>query len=783
MRKFTKGVAAITMLLTVVGCNKKQETIASYSYHDAIGATPAEWNPHILTSANNSFIHSMTTMGWVSIGMDANKNYEWKYEMADSITDITASFDQKAKYGIGEEEANRVYEIKLNKAARWENGAAINADSYLYSLQQLLDADMKNARSVQYTDNVAAIKNAKEYMYRGRTFYGFLQGNETLLEKDGYYYTSDDHPLYFSVDESIPVLGGSLRAYYEFMPEAFMDGETNLFTQLDIEKNDDGYVALSSSLQAAMKKVAKNLGNEGFWIYLCLYQAEYNAAWEDVGFLKKDDYTLIYITKSPAKREDLYPIFSSNFLVYEPLYEQGKTTVGELKATNYATSVETYLSFGPYKLASFERNKQIVLEKNDAWYGYSDNKHQGEFQTTKIYGEVLSAHETILSNFLKGDLEMVSLNNNDMKTYRYSDHLLKADESFVFSICMNSNLDQLIALESQAEDGSNKRVGAYKKFKEALSYAINRLNFVTEGTAGSKVQYGLFNTQYYYDADNDPSSIYRLSDYGMKAIVSHYGIAYGEGQTYATLQQAYESITGYDINKARTLFQEVYLQMKNEGNYTDGQNIRLDCLCTEQSSINEEKLQQQNLLNKYIEDATKGTGFEGRIAVNFTKSSDNYKDFHDGKAEMILHQKSGMELSPYTQICKYIVDGDYTVPESACFDPRNEYLTLEINGAAITKTSRQWAKAINVEGDYYKADNDTKLLILSSLEQYLLDQYIDIPVYSRCQVSLNSKKINQGSNEYNLFYGFGGIRYVTYNYTDAAWKDYVKQNGGTLNYV
>ena len=31
-------------------------------------------------------------------------------------------------------------------------------------------------------------------------------------------------------------------------------------------------------------------------------------------------------------------------------------------------------------------------------------------------------------------------------------------------------------------------------------------------------------------------------------------------------------------------------------------------------------------------------------------------------------------------------------------------------------------------------------------------------------------------------YGFGGIRYMTYDYDDEEWTDYIKEQGGILDY-
>ena len=74
-------------------------------------------------------------MGFVDEAADVKGKFVWAYEMAESITDITGSFGDKGKYGIQDNETGRVWQIKLNKAATWEDGKAINADTYLSSMK------------------------------------------------------------------------------------------------------------------------------------------------------------------------------------------------------------------------------------------------------------------------------------------------------------------------------------------------------------------------------------------------------------------------------------------------------------------------------------------------------------------------------------------------------------------------------------------------------------------------------------------------------------------------
>ena len=495
-----------TLAFTTACEGKKKTKPITYTYHEPVLATPGEWNPHILQAANNGLVGHLTTMGFVTPGMNANKDYVWLNEMADSITDITSSFSQKEKYGIKDTDVKRVYQIKLNREARWEDGTPINADSYIYSMKQLLDYSMKNPRSSIFTEGIAAIEKAKEYMYNGQNYYDALHmsGMEYTYEiKDGYVYIQNGPGVYYSVDAVIPAWGESMRANKAHNPQRFDDNGTDLFAILENQpKDDQGFTRLTPSLRDTLGIVASKSGaTSDYWPLFCHKQIQYSATWDDVGFIKVDDYTLNYVAKTSITQKNLFSQLSSNFLVHEGLYEAGKKTVGGLTTTNYGTSVDTYKSYGPYKLVSIEADKQIVLAKNDQWYGYNDGKHQGMYQTTEIRYEVVANHNTQVQMFLKGDLEFIQLQSDDMSSYKYSDHLLKADESFVFAICMNPNIDQLIALENQAGGNINKRVGAYKSFREAMSYAINRSNFVAEGTAGSKPQYGLFNNVYYYDIE------------------------------------------------------------------------------------------------------------------------------------------------------------------------------------------------------------------------------------------------------------------------------------------
>ena len=774
----------LIMVISLFGCGDAKQVEETFTYRQAISATPANFNPHDLSSDLSYIVLSYTSSGLTGVGMDENKNFVRLNEMANYIEDITAEFEQKEKYGITDGEANRVWKISLNPNAKWENGDPINADTYIYSMQQVLAPLMKNYRATEFTDGITAVYRAKDYMYCGEKIPVFSNPgeNQTSLS-DGKVLDMNGKPLYYSLDEIVPVLGGSLTDTYKNNVDKFQADGVNLYQFLmDNPETEYGFYVVTEEVQTALKQIAGGLGNADLWNVLTFALETYEAEWEDVGFYKEDEYTLIYITEAAVEKIDLESKFNNNFIVHPETYERCKTAKGDLVTSTYGTSVDTFLSCGPYKLVSFENDKQIIFTKNENWFGYNDKRYEGMYQTTDIRCDVIENHESQLEKFLMGEIDEVVLNAEDMKTYKYSDYLLKQDESMVFSICFNTNLDELIALENRAEDKKNRRVGAYPKFREALSYAINRKDFTDNGTAGSKPQYGILNDVYYYDITNDANSIYRHTEAAKNVIVEHYGISYGTENDFKTINEAYNSITGYDLEKARTLFAEVYEQMLADGNYQEGQAIHLTCLASELQSLNAEKKTQETLLNQYISEATKGTGFEGKITIEFTNSPTMYNDFDNGNTEMILSVKYGADMSPYYQISKYIDTGNFIVPESKAYQPKSVELTIEIEGQEISQTIHQWAKSINTGGEYVNASNEVKLLILSTLEAFLIDHYIDIPIYSRCLVSLSSQKVIQGSETYNSFYGFGGVAYMTYRYSDAQWQEYIAKYPNGISY-
>ena len=484
--------------------------------------------------------------------------------------------------------------------------------------------------------------------------------------------------------------------------------------------------------------------------------------------------------------------FGSNWIVYEELYEAGKTKVGDLITTDYGTSIDKYMGYGPYKIDSFEKDKQIKLSRDANWYGWTDGKHEGQYQTTNINIEIIVKEETIENMFLAGKLDELTLNATQLNTYRNSKYLLKTDATYTYRFIFATDPVKLAALEADRNNGKNVRILQYDDFRKAISFAINRAEATAQGTGGYKPAFALINSLYFYDVENDPNSVYRNTEVAKKVILDFYGIKYGAGEAYNTLDEAYDAVTGFDLAYAKELFQAVADTAIADGNYTAGQDIEIHCMATGYDELSEDDKAQERLLNAMVKAATVGTSLENKITFVFhAGAADRYGDVASGKQEMIRGAWGGAAFFPFSLLGNYVDPDEADIHEACGWNPAAETLelTYDFDGDGsddtLTFTLQNWSKLINgVNLPEHAAfhDIDTQLFIAAQIELAVLNSYQCIPLWSETSCSLFSQKISYATLNYNIMYGYGGFRLMTYNYTDAEWAEYVAANNNRLSY-
>lgn len=763
-----------------------------YTYSEGLAAGPATWSPHTWeTNAEGSF-QELLDVGFVTPVYDSETdNYKWQYEMATEIKDITADFADKEKYGIPDDATEQyVYEITLRDDLEWEDGTKINADSFVYSMQQLLNSEMKNYRANTYFTGEMAIVNAEAYFNNdkvGQPIYTDVMTDDGDVSEGATAFFSVDQPVYFFGDSATKLYEGGYK-------ETFTVDGVDLYAKY----KDKGYVEVTDEVQNDLTALAKAFGddNETAWKEFTVFQSGTyeEMPWENVGFVKTGDLSFQYILQNPSSEFNFFiGMGSGNWLVHEGKYEAGKKKVENLVATDYFTDADTTISYGPYRMVSYEKDRQIVLERNENFFGYKLEEYNDQWQADNLRFEIIPEHATQLQMFLQGSLDSVSLESADMETYKMSNYLVSTAESYTQRIIFATSPETLKQLEKEAGDGANKQVLQYKDFRKAISLSIDREKLTTEATAGYKPALFLFNDLYYYDIENNPDSVYRNTPEAKQAILDLYGIEVGEGKDYPDVDTAYAAITGYDVDQAKELFQSVYEKAIEDGTYTDGQDIKINVMATASDSLNADYTKQNDLMNQFIDQATKGTGFEGKISFKYLFGAQKrYEDVALGRIECILGAWGGAYFYPFSTIRVY-TEPDYMggiekIHESNGWDPTKEKLTItyDFNGDGteeeLTKTFQDWAKSINGAGEYAN-DNQVAMAIMAKMEAGILGAYQCIPYGTMTDNSLRSMRLEYGTYVWNPMYAYGGLRFYTFTMDDTEWANFVKEQGGTLNYA
>lgn len=802
--------------MVVVGVSEESEA-PTYTYHMYKSALATNWNPHTWeTNLDDAMLgYILSPLATMTIDDSENGVCQWIYVMASYAKDVTAEHqDDLVKYGVTlpvgktaeETEAGFVFEIGLRENAKWEDGTPINADSYIYSMKQLLDPAMKNDRANLYYAGESAVAGADKYYYAGDNAY-FDNGNEGIAVadmvkgEDGSYTTAAGEKVYIATRDALTwCAGNSLGYYVDTYGEAFfgMDG----WAQLSEVVDENGRVALTDETLAMLAGVTTTNAAWGeteadCFNYMVIERSYPECDYDStVGCYKVDDYTIRYVTQNYLDFNCFLTSLTSNWLVYEPYYEAGKDTTGKLVTTDYGTTVANTMSCGPYRLASLQKEKQAVLVKNENWVGFQkqddgtvlgmssfldylvDGEDVETYQTTSVVWDVMDP-AAAKQAFLKGELSSWSPDTESLLAYSTSDQLYKVDKNFTEFFFFCCGLDKLKEMDN-SKGNTNSVVLSNLKFRKAMSLAIDRNEYVT-ATEGWKPAYGMLNSLYYYDAYNNPNSQYRNTDAAMQAICNVYDVKYGEGTPYATLKDAYRSITGYNLTEAKQLMKEACEELVAAGLYTAGDpvHVRIGWTMGALTAADNKKLE---LLNKFVNAAVEGSGFGTITFEQIGNIPNRYNDVANGEYAIGYGAWGGDAFDPFRSFQLYCDPDKNSIYEAGSWDPKSETATFKVNGEDVTMTWQLWSRSMIGSGPYTEESFETKLEILAQMEENYMKFYYRIPLAVMTDCEMLSYQVNYYTEDYNTMYGFGGLELLNYNYTDAEWAEFVAEEGGLLSY-
>ena len=790
------------------------------TYTTALGSC---WNPHTWDTNGDSAVMAYIETPLVTMSIDDSLNgvYQWVYLAAESVTDVTA--DNQAdltKYAVTLPEGQAVedttsgfvFEIKLNPDMKWENGEPINADTYIYSMKALLDPAMRNYRANLYYAGESAVAGGNTYYNSGAPIYTAMVAPYGEGEEPDYSYDlaagiEAGHVYINTTTTSMTLAAYSLG---ELVNSYGAPGADQL-AAVSAEENPYGYALVTNDNLATVKELVgaclapfgmdwasmseeeqNQLLMETLWVNAGEVSevADYDAT---VGCYKVDDYTIRYVTQTQIDINYFLTSCTSNWIVYEDLYEAGKDTTGALVTTDYGTSLETTMSYGPYKMESLQDAKQMVFVQNENWYNYQttesgylyavtdylvDGEQVQQYQTTKVVIDVMD-DDAAKQAFLKGELSDWAPSADDLPTYATSEQMYKAPETYTMSFFFNTDVDALKAMDTSLGN-TNSVVLSNINFRKAFSLAIDRDEFVG-ATAGYVPAYSMLNNLYYYDVYNDPTSSYRNSEPAMQAICNYYGVEYGEGTPYADLKAAYDSINGYNLTVAQELMKTACAELVEAGLYKEGDPIHIR-IGWAKGAMTSSDNQQVALMQKYINQAVEGSGFGEITLEGVGNIPSRYDAVPAGEYAVGYGAWGGAAFYPFRNFQVYCDPDQYAINEAGCWDPKTTMLTLTVNGEEITKSWQEWSGCMVGSGDLANESFETKLQILANLEEEYLKFVYRIPLCSTSICSMLSYQCNYYTPDYNIMYGFGGLELLTYNYTDAEWADYCAEQGNQLNY-
>lgn len=789
---------------------------ASYTYNTSSQAFPTNWSPALQqTNEDQLLLQYLEAPLYAFDYNDTMDGYKLvPCAAAGEPTDVTA--DYVGQWGIEEGDTARVWSFPLREDVKWEDGTPITAQDYLRSAQLMLDPVAKNHRADQFYASSLKVVNAKNYLYAGQHAYlnpmivnmtddeyipvdSFEVNEDGLLTADG-----KDFALDLNTGSS---WGGALGDYYEEGMYVNADGVDVYAEIIEPNANADGMVPVTQEIYDAVSLCIAQLhgyadadayaADAGDYAYLEAQEMmNYGESYEEmdfseVGFAAPSDYELVIALDNPLEGFYLRYAFTNGWLLKEDLYLSCESVVDGVYTNTYGTSAETTISYGPYKLTSFQQDKEYVLERNENYFDL-----EGKYQTTRIVVKCVAEAATRLQMFLNGELDIYGLTSEDMENYATSDYTYYATEASTFFVAMNPDLDALAANQAALGDNFNKTILTVKEFRQALSYSLDRASFALATAPTNSPAFGVYSNLIIYDPE--VGSTYRSTDEAKQVLVDFWGLSedIGEGKLYENMDDAIDSITGYNLEMAREKFNEAYDIAKEQGLIDDDDVIQL-MIGIPNGESNFYKKGNEFLVNCWTE-AVVGTPFEGRLtfALNDTLGNGFGAAMRNNEVDILFGVGfTGSALDPYNLIQCYTTDENLRY--NTCWDSAHDMLTINLSGKDWTASVADWTYTIGGEHiTITDADGNTeefsagvtddnsqeRFEILAALEGAVLERYELLPLIDDSSAELKSMKINFATEEYVFGMAFGGVEYYTYNYTDDEWAAFVAEQGGTLTY-
>ncbi len=746
---------ALVMLLTtaLVACKPSEPEIPDANlkqgtYRTFTTVLPSNWNEltyqdnndtQILSYIGSSFFEydykfdealggKYREDGTINAEAIVSGSFTTNFSAATKLEDVTSSVD--AKWGYTDEQkatGGYAWKITLREDLKWDDGTPIDANDFVYSMQEQLNPDFMNYRASTYYNNIL-IKNAKNYLYSKTDFtyesvssqgYASNQaaidaGQAIYIDMHGFF-GAEGAPTITSFDQTtfVPVLDfdNTCPEWVAYTDETYYFDYAYFVSECPDYVKEDGSIDFDAVLAFnATAAEADKIDLRGFYFSAAMIWASYAPYFEvgvdyesyvslkvantnkvtdfaNVGLYAPSQYELVICLDAPQKllKEDgslsyrAAYYMSSLPLVKKDLYESCKQepALGStLWTTNYNSTLETSASWGPYKLSAFQTGKSYELVRNDNWYGYNMNENKNQYNVTKIACEVVEKVETQWMGFLSGLYDGIAIDTDHLE-YVDSKYAVVNYGSTAYGIQVYSNLDVLKA------SGRNNGILAIQDFRQALSLSLDRAEFNKTVFGTLPPSYGIIGEGYFSDVE--AGIVYRNTPQAKKALLRTYGFTentdgtWTDGtHTYPSVDKAYDAMNGYNPTVAKEYLNKAIAELTANADKYGYDASKPITLLYGATAANETSTKKLNFMQKLVDELSAGTALEGKIKIEMdTKYGSTWSDsFKAGSYDLcIVAGIGGNVFNPFNTIGAF-VDPNDSLKFSSWWDSSLEDITF-----------------------------------------------------------------------------------------------------------
>ena len=147
-KKILAGVLAVLFVFSaaLLGACSGSDSNKSYTLNEFLSASPLNWNPHSWETNADNYFAGYCEMGFVDVTIAADGvNFEWVYEMATAVDDITKDFADKEKWLIPAD-ADKEYVYKITETSCTMDVAGegtVTRDTTIYTVTIKVTDDTK----------------------------------------------------------------------------------------------------------------------------------------------------------------------------------------------------------------------------------------------------------------------------------------------------------------------------------------------------------------------------------------------------------------------------------------------------------------------------------------------------------------------------------------------------------------------------------------------------------------------------------------------------------------